>query len=185
MRKSACNFGWDWDWIDCTYFAMVTMTTIGYGDHPTLNQGLRIFTIFFALVGVLAIGSSVQRVASWFNEQGRLHFIEMQKRTLDKAKKASSLVKEKKMGEAKSATVRGEGGDDLAAASPRVPSAETQPSPPLSPDRSRPLLRSQPDPDRASVPFHEQEAGSTRQSAREPNSQQGCGERRPHPRLRC
>jgi hypothetical protein len=75
------NFGWDWDWIDCTYFAMVTMTTIGYGDHPTLNQGLRIFTIFFALVGVLAIGSSVQRVASWFNEQGRLHFIEMQKRT--------------------------------------------------------------------------------------------------------
>eukprot|EP00900_Chrysochromulina_parva_P020367 jgi/Chrpa1/2964/Chrysochromulina_OHIO_Genome00013545-RA len=103
------NFGWDWDWIDCTYFAMVTMTTIGYGDHPTLNQGLRIFTIFFALVGVLAIGSSVQRVASWFNEQGRLHFIEMQKRTLDKAKKASSLVKEKKLGEAKSATGGGEG----------------------------------------------------------------------------
>ena len=127
------NFGWDWDWIDCTYFAMVTMTTIGYGDHPTLNQGLRIFTIFFALVGVLAIGSSVQRVASWFNEQGRLHFIEMQKRTLDKAQKAASLVKDKKMGQAQSATVGGEGGDGLAAASPHAPSAETQPSPPLSP----------------------------------------------------
>ena len=30
--------GWDWDFVDCLYFTMATLTTVGYGDHPRLSQ---------------------------------------------------------------------------------------------------------------------------------------------------
>ena len=29
---------WSWDVIDCCYFTMVTITTVGYGDMPTLTH---------------------------------------------------------------------------------------------------------------------------------------------------
>jgi hypothetical protein len=32
---------------------MCTMTTVGYGDMPTLTQEMRIFTLFFGLIGVV------------------------------------------------------------------------------------------------------------------------------------
>jgi hypothetical protein len=72
-------FLWDWDWIDCVYFAMVTMTTVGYGDNPTLSQGLRIFTIFFACLGVVFVAGSINVIADWFSEQGQKRFIAQQR----------------------------------------------------------------------------------------------------------
>lgn len=41
-----------WEWLDSLYFAVVTTTTIGYGDlSPKTDLG-KLITIFFALNGV-------------------------------------------------------------------------------------------------------------------------------------
>lgn len=41
-----------WTWIECFYFSVVTLTTVGYGDiHPT-NDTTRLFTAIFILFGV-------------------------------------------------------------------------------------------------------------------------------------
>ena len=45
-NRSAASWdtaGWEWDWVDCLYFAMATMTTVGYGDMPALKQRMRLF----------------------------------------------------------------------------------------------------------------------------------------------
>ena len=57
--------GWDWDFIDCWYFTMATLTTVGYGDMPTLSQYMRGVTIVFGLVGVLVIANSLGVIAAW------------------------------------------------------------------------------------------------------------------------
>ena len=38
---------------------MVTMTTVGYGDNPTLRQEMRLFTLFFGFVGVTVVAGSI------------------------------------------------------------------------------------------------------------------------------
>lgn len=51
--------GWEWDFVDCLYFAMVTMTTVGYGDMPALRQEMRLLTIAFGFIGVTVIAGSI------------------------------------------------------------------------------------------------------------------------------
>eukprot|EP00900_Chrysochromulina_parva_P001797 jgi/Chrpa1/11618/Chrysochromulina_OHIO_Genome00004283-RA len=86
------TFLWDWDWIDCMYFAVVTLCTVGYGDMPTLNQGLRLFTIFYAVIGVVVVAKSITVIADWFSEQGRKRFITKQRVLLQEAHKAAAVV---------------------------------------------------------------------------------------------
>ena len=44
------------DWVNCFYFCTITLTTIGYGDIvPKTNVG-KIFTSFYALIGIGIIG---------------------------------------------------------------------------------------------------------------------------------
>ncbi len=41
-----------WGWVDSTYFAVVTMSTIGYGDlTPHTNEG-KLFTVFYIIWAV-------------------------------------------------------------------------------------------------------------------------------------
>jgi hypothetical protein len=87
------TYGWTWDWIDCMYFAMVTMATVGYGDQPTLPQGLRLFTIFFAVLGVIFVASSITVIADWISEQGRKRFIAKQRLLLLEAHRAAEFVR--------------------------------------------------------------------------------------------
>ena len=90
------NFLWDWDWIDCVYFAMVTMTTVGYGDNPTLSQGLRIFTIFFACLGVVFVGGLIDVMfADWVSKQGQKRFIAQQRVVLEDSRRVAAMRKGK------------------------------------------------------------------------------------------
>ena len=42
----------DWSLVDSFYFSVTTLTTVGYGDmHPTTTAS-KLFTSFYALIGV-------------------------------------------------------------------------------------------------------------------------------------
>lgn len=44
-----------WGYLDSTYFSVVTMTTVGYGDlNPITNIG-KIFTMFYIFAGLLTV----------------------------------------------------------------------------------------------------------------------------------
>ena len=74
---------------------MVTMTTVGYGDNPTLSQGLRIFTIFFACLGVVFVAGSINVIADWFSEQGQKRFIAQQRVVLENSHRVAAVLKGK------------------------------------------------------------------------------------------
>ncbi|MBC2602190.1 potassium channel family protein [Puniceicoccus vermicola] len=52
-----------WSVVDASYFCVMTLTTIGYGDlHPTRDVS-KIFTIFYALVGIGVFVALVTQLA--------------------------------------------------------------------------------------------------------------------------
>ncbi len=41
-----------WNWLDAFYFAVITLTTVGYGDfYPQTDIG-KLFTIFYVISGI-------------------------------------------------------------------------------------------------------------------------------------
>ncbi len=46
------RFSEDWEWIDALYFSVVTMATVGYGDHVPVSAAGKIFTIPYILISV-------------------------------------------------------------------------------------------------------------------------------------
>ena len=51
-----------WDWIDCFYFSVITLTTIGYGDFSPQTLEGKLFTVFYILVGIGMILSFIHTV---------------------------------------------------------------------------------------------------------------------------
>ncbi|MBU1915335.1 MAG: potassium channel family protein [Thermoplasmatota archaeon] len=41
-----------WNWVSSFYFSVCTITTVGYGDLTPTTDASRLFTAFYALVGV-------------------------------------------------------------------------------------------------------------------------------------
>ena len=56
-----------WSFVDAAYFAIVTATTVGYGDVSPQNPGARLFGCFFAVIGVGAIGIALGHVATFLH----------------------------------------------------------------------------------------------------------------------
>ncbi len=46
-------------WLNSVYFCVVTLTTVGYGDITPQTELGRLFTIFYILIGVGIIASSL------------------------------------------------------------------------------------------------------------------------------
>ena len=42
----------DFSWVDSFYFAIVTLTTVGYGDVVPVTTSGKVFTMFYLLIGV-------------------------------------------------------------------------------------------------------------------------------------
>ena len=60
-----------WDWVDCLYFSVVTLTTVGYGDiAPTTTQG-KIFTIFYIIIGLGIILNFIEIIHLHYEEQNK------------------------------------------------------------------------------------------------------------------
>jgi potassium channel subfamily K len=56
----------NWSVLNCIYYSIVIVTTVGYGDvTPKTNDG-KIFTIFYAFYGIVTIGMALGRLASAF-----------------------------------------------------------------------------------------------------------------------
>lgn len=84
--------GWDWDFVDCMYFSITTLTTVGYGDMPTLRQESRLVTMIFALFGAFFVGSSIGVVADWFTKRAHSAFIARQRVLLLEAQNVVNVI---------------------------------------------------------------------------------------------
>src|SRR5215471_13053029 len=52
-----------WEWFDCFYFTVVTITTIGYGEPAGMTETGRYFTVVLILTGVGTIGYALSVAA--------------------------------------------------------------------------------------------------------------------------
>jgi voltage-gated potassium channel len=48
-----------WSWLDCLYFAVCTLTTVGYGDLTPTTDASKIFTMVFLISGMGILGAFV------------------------------------------------------------------------------------------------------------------------------
>jgi len=51
-------------WIDSLYFAVVTLTTVGYGDISPATTPGKVFTMFYVVVGIGIFVALVTQIAS-------------------------------------------------------------------------------------------------------------------------
>lgn len=54
-----------WNAVDCVYFSVLTLTTIGYGDLTPKSDGQKIFTIFYVLVGFCILGYALGHIGQY------------------------------------------------------------------------------------------------------------------------
>lgn len=94
---------WNWDPIDCIYFALVTMTTVGYGDmYPVTSLGQ--FVACAAMVcGIVVLSVPITVIGANFDEetreqhrinQLRKRVLQMEKLRIEDTLKASGVVTE-------------------------------------------------------------------------------------------
>ena len=53
-----------WSLIDAIYFSVITLATIGYGDLTPTTDIAKLFTIFYVLIGIGLLASTVATIAS-------------------------------------------------------------------------------------------------------------------------
>ena len=74
VKDHEMNNGWDANttlatkYITSTYWALTTLTTVGYGDILPYTDAERLFTIICMLVGVIFFGAMVGTLGTWINQ---------------------------------------------------------------------------------------------------------------------
>ena len=58
-----------WNWWDGCYFATVTLTTVGYGDLVPTTVGAKFFAVFYILLGLSLVASSVGMMTASVEEK--------------------------------------------------------------------------------------------------------------------
>ena len=58
-----------WEWVDCLYFSVVTLTTVGYGDIAPTTSGGKIFTIFYIILGLGIILNFIEIIHLHYENQ--------------------------------------------------------------------------------------------------------------------
>jgi len=58
-----------WTFVDSMYFAIVTMSTVGYGDLDATTPGSKVFTVIYIAFGVLVVFVPVSKVIATFQAQ--------------------------------------------------------------------------------------------------------------------
>lgn len=56
-----------WRWIDCFYFSIITLSTIGYGDFAPQTDAGKLFTIGYIILGMSIILSFINTLYLHYN----------------------------------------------------------------------------------------------------------------------
>ena len=77
-----------WDWGDCLWMVMITITTIGYGEVEPLSPPGRLVTVLIIAGGVVVVQLTIQRVlglteSGYFRQIRELRFRRMLRRMQD------------------------------------------------------------------------------------------------------
>ena len=65
--------GWSWDFVDCMYFATVTMTTVGYGDIHPRSRAEKTFACFMFLVSIVSFSACIGAITDLVRPGGGNH----------------------------------------------------------------------------------------------------------------
>lgn len=58
----------NWEWMDALYFSVVTMATVGYGDHVPTSFAGKIFTIPYILISVIIFLMLANAISHYFHD---------------------------------------------------------------------------------------------------------------------
>ncbi|CAK24286.1 TrkA family potassium uptake protein [Synechococcus sp. CS-197] len=77
-----------WDWGDCLWMVLITISTIGYGEVEPLSQAGRLVTVLIIAGGLLVVQLTIQRVlglsqSGYFRQLRELRFRRMLRRMHD------------------------------------------------------------------------------------------------------
>lgn len=59
----------DWTWIQCFYYSVITLTTVGYGDFVPSGDLSRLFVAFYILIGVTITLGALGYIGSQYLER--------------------------------------------------------------------------------------------------------------------
>ncbi len=86
-----------WSYVDSFYFTGITMTTIGYGDLYPTTDAAKIFTVFFAFIGVGVVLFALSLLATtYFERREKAMGESLQKKLIESVKKSRKDLKRRK-----------------------------------------------------------------------------------------
>ncbi|MGB3776193.1 MAG: potassium channel protein [Leeuwenhoekiella sp.] len=55
----------DYSWTDAIYMTIITISTVGFGEVAPLNESAKLFTIFFIIISVVALGFALSVITEY------------------------------------------------------------------------------------------------------------------------